>query len=391
MSLTAAIYLPDAQSRQWALCPVAGRSVLLRMLMTAVRAGVSEIGLPRILGDAAVLSQARRHPHLAPAVFSLEGRTLGSDPLLLLPADGVLDPGGLRKLLEAGRSGIPAALEESKGSPAPVVVITAEQAHALSERLVAGVPIGEELEGQVRSGRVTLVAGGGHFVSVTDAGSRREAEAVLHRSLGTEADSWVDRLMNRPCSQLLTRLLVRFPVTPNQVSLVSLALGLAAAWQFWHATPASALLGLFFYLLEVVADHADGAIARLTFQESHLGRWLDVSVDTASTTLLVLGMAATASAVGGHLTFLTGGVAGFGIIMSALFANFLPPRPNRLRRLAHLLRGIGNRDMFYLVIVLFIFLLWKAQWLLPYLIGLLAVGSQGYWLTCLAQRKLAGR
>lgn len=391
MSLTSVIYLPDAASRQWALCPVAGRSVLLRMLMTAARTGVREIGLPRVLADESVLSRIDREPRLAPIVFSLEGHALRSGPLLLLPAHGVVDLGSLRKLVEAGEAGGAAALEESKGSPAPVLVIAAQQAQVLKEKLVAGVPIGEELEGQVRSGRITLVAGGGYFVAVTDSGSRREAEALLYRSLGTEADSRVDRLINRPCSRLLTRLLVHLPVTPNQVSLVGLALGLAAAWQFWYATPRSALLGLLFYLTEMVADHSDGALARLTFRESHLGRWLDVSVDTVSNMLLVLGMAATAGAVSGQPMVLAGALAAFGIVMSALVANFFPPLPNRARGLGRVLRGIGNRDLFYLVLASFIFFLWKVQWLLPYLVGLLAVGSQAYWLTCLVQRKLAGR
>lgn len=390
MSLTAVIYLADADSQRWALCPVAGRSVLFRMLMTAARAGVTQIGLPRGLADEPVLSQIRGHPRLAPVVFSLEHRALGTDPLLLLPAHGVLDCRSLRTLVEAGQSGVGAALDESKGSPAPVVVITAEQAQALTERLVVGVPIGEELESQARRGRITLVAGGGYFLAVTDSGSLREAEALLYRHLGTEADSRVDKLINRPCSALLTRLLVRLPVTPNQVSLISLALGLAAAWEFWYATPRSALLGLLFYLTAVVADHSDGELARLTFRESRLGRWLDVAVDTASNVLLVLGMAATAGALSGQPVFLVGALAAFGIMMSALVANFFPPRSNRDRGLGRVLHGIGNRDLFYLVLASFIIFLWKAQWLLPYLVGLLAAGSQAYWLSCVAQRKLHG-
>jgi len=391
VSLTAVIYLPDALSRQWALCPVAGLSVLLRMLITAARTGVSEIGLPHVLADESVLSQIHRCPRLARVVFLLERPAFGSAPLLLLPAQGVVDPASLRKLVEAGEAGGAAALEESNGSPAPVAVVTAQQVQPLQEKLVAGVPIGEELESQVRSGRLTLVAGGGYCVAVTDSTSRREAEAALYRSLGTEADSRVDRLINRPCSRLLTRLLVHVPVTPNQVSLVSLALGLAAAWQLWYATPQSALLGFVLYLLAVVVDHSDGALARLTFRESHLGRWLDVGVDTVSNMLLVLGMAATAGAVSGQPIVLAGALAAFGIVMSALVASFFPPRPNRGRGLGRLLRGIGNRDLFYLVLVAFIVLLWKVQSWLPHLIELLAVGSQAYWLTCLVQRKLAGR
>ncbi len=387
----AVIYLSEAASREWALCSVAGRSVLLRLLMTAAIAGFREIGLPRILADESILSELRRHPRVAPALFTVDDRALGGDPLLLLPAHAVVDPGSLRKLREAGQSGVAVALEESKGSPAPVLMMAGEQAHSLRDQLVTGAPLGEELESQVRSGRLTLVAGGGYFIPVTDPASRREAETALYRSLGTEADSLVDRLINRRCSRPLTRLLVHLPVTPNLVSLSSLALGLAAAWQFWSATPRSALRGLLCYLMAVIADHSDGEIARLTFQESPLGRALDVFVDTLTHVLLVLGMAGTASGVGGQLMFLAGVLAAFGIIMSALVANRVLFRTERPRRVGRMLVRLGNRDPFYLVLICFMVLLWKAEWALPYLIGLLALGSQAYWLTCMANWKLASR
>lgn len=391
MSLPAVVYVPDAASREWLSRLVAGRSVLLRLLLTSVHAGLSEIGLPRGLADESLLAQIRHHPRLSRAVFSLEDRALGSGPVLLLPAHSVVDVGSLRMLREAGQRGIMAALEESKGSPAPVVVMSGTDAEPIKDRLVAGAPIGEELEGRLRSDKVTLVAGGGYFVPVTDAGSRREAEATLYRSLGTEADSLIDRLINRPCSRWLTRLLVRLSITPNVVSLLSLALGLVAAWQFWSATPGSALLGLVVYLMGVVADHSDGDIARLTFQESAVGRWLDLSADTVTHALLVLGIGATASRAGGELMLAGGGLAAFGTIMSAFFANLILPRMGPPKRMGRVLVRLGNRDTFYLVLICFIVLVWKAPWGLPYLVGLLAVGSQAYWLTGLAQWKLRAR
>jgi len=150
-------------------------------------------------------------------------------------------------------------------------------------------------------------------------------------------------------------------------------------------------LGLLFYMGAVVLDHSDGELARLTFQESKVGQVLDVTVDTLTTMLLVLGMAATASAVGGPLMLVLGALAAGGVMLSSLLANFLLPRVDRPRRLGRVLLRLGTRDPFYLVLASFIFFLWKAQWLLPHLIGLLAVGSQAYWLTCLAQRRLAAR
>jgi len=344
---------------------------------------VSDIGLPPGLADASLLSQIRRHPRLSRAVFPLEDRRLGSGPILLLPAQSVVDAGSLRKLCEAGQRGISAAIEESKGGPAPVMVLSGADAEPIKDRLVAGAPIGEELEGRLRSAKVTLVHGGGHVVPVTDARSLREAEAALYRSLGTEADSVIDRLINRPCSRLLTRLLVQFPVTPNQVTLLSLAFGLAAGWLFWSATPVSALLGLVAYLLSVVVDHADGDIARLSFEESALGQWLDVSADTITHALVTLAIAVTASRAGGPLMLLGGALASVGVVMSALVANLVLPRMGRPQQLGRALTRLGTRDTFYLVLIAFIALLWTTPAGLPFLVGLLALGSQAYWLTAL--------
>ncbi|MFQ5897472.1 MAG: CDP-alcohol phosphatidyltransferase family protein [Candidatus Methylomirabilia bacterium] len=388
----AIVYLPDAGSHEWARRPIAGLSVLLRAVMAAVSAGARRVGLPRALADDLLLGRIQRHPLLAARVVSLEAdpdRTPGAGPFLLLPANAVVESRSLRALLQAAERGAAVALEESKGGPSPVLVVSGEQARRLWAPLSAGRPVGEELESWVREGRTTLVPGGGSFVPVTDPSSRRQAEALLYSMLGTEADSVVDRVINRRCSRRLTHLLVRLPVSPNQVSFAGLGLGLAGAWAFWFATPLSALLGLVLYMLAVVTDHSDGEIARLTFQESVIGRWLDVSVDTVITVLVVMGMAATATAVGGPLMLLAGAVAGSGIIVSAVFANFFPPRANRAAGLGRVLRGTGNRDMLYLVLLFFVLSLWKVQWLLPPLIGLLAVGSHVYWLTCLVQRKLA--
>jgi len=280
---------------------------------------------------------------------------------------------------------------EVGGCVLPVLLPPPNLLTSLWDRLVAGAPLGDELDIHLRQNRMTLVSGSGVMIPVTDGASREHAESVLYGSLGTEADSRVDLLVNRRCSRLLTRLLIRLPVTPNQVSLASLLLGLGGASGFWWATPTSALLGIILYMLAVVADHSDGEIARLTFQESAFGEWLDFSIDTLIHALLVLGMGFTAQAAGGPLAAAAGGVAAFGVVMSALGARLIFREAEGHGRLGRLLRGLGNRDFFYLVLVAFIAALWLAPGLLPFLVGILALGSQAYWLTCLLRRAMAAR
>ncbi|MBI2152768.1 MAG: CDP-alcohol phosphatidyltransferase family protein [Candidatus Rokubacteria bacterium] len=393
----AVVYLPDPTSRAAAASQVAGRAMLVRTLLTGERGGVREIGVPASLRDAAVEGRIAANPRLRAAVVWLDrlspaqARDWSSGPLLLLPANVLLDPQSLRRLLAERDPGEGIALEESKGSLSPILLAPAALAAALWDRLVQGAPLGDDLEVRVRQGRMTLVVGAGFFVPVLDEASRSEAEATLFRSLGISADSHVDRMINRRCSRWLTRFLIRLPVTPNQVTLLSLALGLAAAWMLWPARPASALAGFVLYLLAVVVDHSDGEVARLTFQESAFGEWLDFTTDTVIHAALVLGMGVTASRVGEPTMLVAGAVAAFGVILSALFARFLPEEASGEERLATVLKGLGTRDLFYLVLVAFLLGLWFAPGLLPILVGLLAVGSQGYWLTCLGRRWVTGR
>ena len=396
MTHRAVVYLPEATSRAAAASRVAGRAMLVRTLLTCERGGVRQIGVPACLRDAAVEDRIASNPQLAAAVVWLDrlapaqARQWSARPLLLVPANVLLDPLSLRRLLAERDPGEGVALEESKGSPSPILLAPVALVAAVWDRLVAGEPLGDELELRVRQGPMTLVVGAGYFVPVLDEASRSEAEATLFRSLGISADSRVDRIINRRCSRWLTRFLIRLPVTPNHVTLVSLALGLGAAWMLWSATPLSALAGLILYMLAVIVDHSDGEVARLTFQESAFGDRLDFVSDTMIHGALVLGMGVTASRAGGSVTVVAGAAAAFGVVLSALFARFLPETP-REERLATVLKGLGTRDLFYVVLLAFLLGLWYAPQVLPLLVGVLAVGSQGYWLTCVLRRLVTRR
>lgn len=397
MTHRAVVYLPDSTSRAAAASQVAGRAMLVRTLLTAERAGASRIGMPALFRDRALEATIAANPRLRASVAWLDRleteqtRKWNSGPLLLLPANVLLDPLSVRRLLAERDPGDGIALEESKGSLSPILLTSPTLSAAVWDRLVEGTPLGDELELRVRQGRMTLVVGAGFFVPVLDEASRSEAEATLFRSLGIGADSRVDRLINRRCSRWLTRLLIRFPVTPNQVTLLSLGFGLAAGWMLWDATPLSALAGLVLYMLAVVVDHSDGEVARLTFQESDFGEWLDFATDTVIHALVVLGMGVTASRTGEALMLLAGALAACGVMLSALFARFLPGAAAQEERLATVLKGLGTRDLFYVVLVAFLLGLWYAPAALPILVGLLALGSQGYWLTCLLRRWVSRR
>jgi phosphatidylglycerophosphate synthase len=99
----------------------------------------------------------------------------------------------------------------------------------------------------------------------------------------------------RPISRWITRLAWRTPVSPNQISVVALVIGVAAgpvvALGGRKASVAAAVL----LVINVLLDCVDGDLARLTYRTSRLGQWLDTIGDDASllSYLLGLGIAVT--------------------------------------------------------------------------------------------------
>jgi len=218
---------------------------------------------------------------------------------------------------------------------------------------------------------------------VRDAADLSEAERLLYAGLGTDNDTGVDQYLHRRCSRWITRVLVRTPATPNQVSALSLTIGLVAVWCFWHATPPSAAVGVLCYALACIVDHSDGELARLTFQESRFGAHLDWAIDTIIHAGLVLAMAVSADA--GAVGLAIGVVGASGVALSALFARYLPREIAVGETVGGALKNMGNRDLFYALLLVFVLLRAAFPAALPVLALVVAMGSQSYWVACVGR------
>jgi phosphatidylglycerophosphate synthase len=120
-------------------------------------------------------------------------------------------------------------------------------------------------------------------------------------------------------------------------------------------------------------------VARLTLAESPVGAWLDVVVDTVVLAAVVLGLGLAAQRVAGRGVG-PGVVAAAGVALSAMLAAVAPPeaaRPGTTR----VLDGLCSRDGFYATLLAFIGLRVLAPAALPWLMGLVAVGSHAFWVT----------
>ena len=78
-----------------------------------------------------------------------------------------------------------------------------------------------------------------------------------------EAEELLDLAFYRPLAYAFVRAVYRTPITPNQVTLLSLAGGLAAAWCFTAGVGPALAWGALWYALANILDCADGQLARL--------------------------------------------------------------------------------------------------------------------------------
>jgi phosphatidylglycerophosphate synthase len=125
-------------------------------------------------------------------------------------------------------------------------------------------------------------------IRVEDEDSRVNAEDAIFAELLRSDLGVVARYLNKPISFRITRhLLCRLPVTPNQVTLGAAAIGLLGCALIVTGRPALMLMGLLLAHLQSVLDGCDGELARVRFQQSELGEWLDTIVDDGLNLALV--------------------------------------------------------------------------------------------------------
>jgi phosphatidylglycerophosphate synthase len=121
------------------------------------------------------------------------------------------------------------------------------------------------------------------IIRIEDAASRKRADEFLKSFAGKGINDLVGEFIHPPIEFLLTRIVARTPVTPDQISyliivLSVVAIPLFAVGRLWE--------GIAINLIRGVIDGVDGKLARLTLRESEAGNVLDHGTDTAYLPLL---------------------------------------------------------------------------------------------------------
>jgi len=105
-----------------------------------------------------------------------------------------------------------------------------------------------------------------------------------------EAEEILDLIFYRPVALGFVKLIYRLPITPNQVTFLSLLAGLASAYCFSLGTPEQFAAGGIWYAVANMLDCADGQLARLQNSGTPLGRLVDGVVDWIISVAIFLGL-----------------------------------------------------------------------------------------------------
>ncbi|MGE5314774.1 MAG: CDP-alcohol phosphatidyltransferase family protein [Acidobacteriota bacterium] len=106
-----------------------------------------------------------------------------------------------------------------------------------------------------------------------------------------EAEEVFDLVIYRPLAFLFVTATYATNLTPNQVSLMAMAVGVTGGVLFGMGTPAALASGACCYFLSNVLDCADGQIARLKKNGTRIGRIVDGFIDYVVSIAVFLGIA----------------------------------------------------------------------------------------------------
>jgi len=366
---------PPSGARVAPATMVAGLPLLRRIVLAGVRAGFTRVLVrnyhvgtdPLLDGTAAVALTAGAGP--GPAARSR---------IVVLQGNVVPQVRWLRSLrerrLEAERLHCDSAMAAVIDTEDAAAVLAAAARCETGEELLAALRArfgGAELEGDA-AGRVRLS-------SPADTGP---AETWLLQSLIKRREGFMSRHFERKISLAITRRLAPTRVTPNAMTLVSLALGLIGAPFFLSSEPQYQLAGALLFLTHSILDGCDGELARLKFMESPRGAildfWGDNAVHVAVFACMAVGLGL---ATGAAWPLLAGALTVVATVGSAAIASRQTMRDTALTDdatwPARLAEAFSHRDFIYLVVVLSAF--GKAYWFLM----LASVGTPIFFLLLL--------
>ena len=116
--------------------------------------------------------------------------------------------------------------------------------------------------------------------------------------------------LNKPVSFFITRHLLCFlPITPNHVTIGAAAVGLVGACLIASGSQSLMVWGFFLAHVQSILDGCDGELARVRFQQSAIGEWLDTIVDDGLNIVIFAAIGVGLYRMSGSPTLLCAGLA----------------------------------------------------------------------------------
>ena len=129
------------------------------------------------------------------------------------------------------------------------------------------------------------------WIDVDDPFAFKKAEKALLASLRDKPnDGPISKYLNRPISVKISRQLVKFKISPNQISIISFLLSSLAAGLFIPSDYLYLLAGGIIAQFASIIDGCDGEVARLKFQTSKYGGWFDAILDRYADAFMLFGL-----------------------------------------------------------------------------------------------------
>ena len=407
MTPRAVVLIPATTTPADLLQPIAGVPALLRLLLCAQRAGIGEVlllGASRCLTG--VQKSLMQDPRLMARLMWVDDQPWSAllqacpdlekgwweGELWVLPAGGVIDARLLREAVQVTGSRpiavIGAEPQTFATSAVPFCRVRGPWLRSIVEA-AGDVALSALLHDLSQRSDIECLPNRGLVCApVVGEANRAAVERGLFRGLESALDGWVDRYVNRKLSPWFSRRFLRVPLTPNQVTLIALAIGLLAAFCFARGGWLSGVVGALLLQWSAVIDCCDGEVARLTFLESMSGYYLDIVCDNIVHMAVFAGIAwSSFQVLGQTYVLLLGGLAALGTTMA--FVVVLVTRHGRTRQpsaaLDRLIDALANRD-FSLILVICA-LTGTLQWFL----WTLTIGVNLFWPIVLALARQAQR
>ena len=104
----------------------------------------------------------------------------------------------------------------------------------------------------------------------------KQYRELLQATMKSEdTEEWLDVWFTRPIGLFFALIWKRLGVHPNAITILSIFLGMGAAWMFYHTDLWHNVAGIVLLMLANFCDSTDGQLARMTGQKTLLGRVLD--------------------------------------------------------------------------------------------------------------------